>query len=82
MLQSFGRGYRAAYLSLTRGDGGQNELGKDFDEKLGVLRTQDFATWEDVSAELVMPAGIRHGTVLRVPRAVVSLLISPNPVKP
>src|SRR5690606_20074196 len=29
-----GRGYRAAYLSVTRGDGGQNELGKDFDEKL------------------------------------------------
>ena len=36
-----GRGYRAAYLSITRGDGGQNELGKDFDEKLGVLRTQE-----------------------------------------
>ncbi|HYC69883.1 MAG TPA: PIG-L family deacetylase [Opitutaceae bacterium] len=38
---SRGRGYRMAYLSLTRGDGGQNELGKDFDEKLGVLRTQE-----------------------------------------
>ena len=38
---SLGRGYRAAYLSLTRGDGGQNELGKDFDEKLGVARTQE-----------------------------------------
>jgi LmbE family N-acetylglucosaminyl deacetylase len=36
-----GRGYRAAYLSLTRGDGGQNELGRDFDEKLGVARTQE-----------------------------------------
>jgi len=36
-----GRGYRAAYLSLTRGDGGQNELGSDFDEKLGVARTQE-----------------------------------------
>jgi len=36
-----GRGLRAAYLSLTRGDGGQNELGRDFDEKLGVLRTQE-----------------------------------------
>lgn len=38
---SLGRGYRAAYLSLTRGDGGQNELGRDFDEKLGVARTQE-----------------------------------------
>ncbi len=36
-----GRGYRTAYLSLTRGDGGQNELGRDFDERLGVLRTQE-----------------------------------------
>lgn len=38
---SRGRGYRTAYLSLTRGDGGQNEQGPDFDEKLGVLRTQE-----------------------------------------
>lgn len=36
-----GRGYRAAYLSITRGDGGQNERGPDFAEKLGVLRTQE-----------------------------------------
>jgi LmbE family N-acetylglucosaminyl deacetylase len=35
------RGYRTAYLSVTRGDGGQNELGKDFDAQLGVLRTQE-----------------------------------------
>ena len=36
-----GRGYRTAYLSITRGDGGQNERGPDFSEKLGVLRTQE-----------------------------------------
>src|SRR5205807_9926844 len=36
-----GRGYRTAYLSLTRGDGGQNEIGPEFDEKLGVARTQE-----------------------------------------
>lgn len=41
------------------------------DKKYGVIRSKDFATWEDVSAQLVLPAGIRHGTVLRVPRAVV-----------
>ena len=29
------------YLSLTRGDGGQNLIGKEIDEKLGVLRTQE-----------------------------------------
>jgi len=32
---SRGRGYRTAYLSLTRGDGGQNEIGSEFGEKLG-----------------------------------------------
>ena len=36
-----GRGYRTAYLSITRGDGGQNELGPEFGEKLGVARTQE-----------------------------------------
>ena len=36
-----GRDYRTAYLSLTRGDGGQNLLGSDFGEKLGVARTQE-----------------------------------------
>lgn len=36
-----GRGYRTAYLTITRGDGGQNELGPEFDEKLGVIRTQE-----------------------------------------
>lgn len=36
-----GRGYRTAYLSLTRGDGGQNVLGSEFGEKLGVARTQE-----------------------------------------
>src|SRR5262245_21593056 len=36
-----GRGYRAAYLSITRGDGGQNLLGAEFDELLGLARTQE-----------------------------------------
>lgn len=36
-----GRGYRTAYLSDTRGDGGQNELGPEFGERLGVARTQE-----------------------------------------
>ncbi len=35
------RGYRTAYLSLTRGDGGQNEIGREFDEKLGLARTHE-----------------------------------------
>jgi LmbE family N-acetylglucosaminyl deacetylase len=36
-----GRGYRTAYLSLTRGDGGQNLLGAQFLDQLGVARTQE-----------------------------------------
>lgn len=38
---SRGRDYRTAYLSLTRGDGGQNVLGSDLGDKLGVARTQE-----------------------------------------
>lgn len=38
---SRGRNYRTAYLSLTRGDGGQNVLSADLGEKLGVVRTQE-----------------------------------------
>jgi LmbE family N-acetylglucosaminyl deacetylase len=38
---ALGRDYRIAYLSLTRGDGGQNVLGPDFGDKLGVARTQE-----------------------------------------
>jgi len=38
---SRGRNYRTAYLSLTRGDGGQNVLGPEFGEELGVIRTEE-----------------------------------------
>jgi LmbE family N-acetylglucosaminyl deacetylase len=36
-----GRGFRTAYLSITRGDGGQNLLGPEFDEQLGLIRTNE-----------------------------------------
>jgi LmbE family N-acetylglucosaminyl deacetylase len=36
-----GRNYRTAYLSLTRGDGGQNVLGPEFGSEIGVIRTQE-----------------------------------------
>ena len=32
---------RTAYLSLTRGDGGQNLIGPEIRELLGVMRTQE-----------------------------------------
>ncbi|QSQ13170.1 PIG-L family deacetylase [Myxococcus landrumensis] len=35
------RGLRAGYLSLTRGDGGQNLIGTEQDEMLGLIRTYE-----------------------------------------
>jgi LmbE family N-acetylglucosaminyl deacetylase len=36
-----GRGLRAGYLSLTRGDGGQNLIGTEQDALLGLIRTHE-----------------------------------------
>ncbi len=36
-----GRGCQTGYLSLTRGDGGQNLLGSELRDLLGVIRTQE-----------------------------------------
>lgn len=36
-----GAGARVAYLSLSRGEGGQNSIGPELDEALGVLRTEE-----------------------------------------
>lgn len=38
---SLGEKAETAYFSLTRGDGGQNLIGDELSEKLGVLRTQE-----------------------------------------
>src|SRR5712692_3602033 len=36
-----GRLYRTAYLAMTRGDGGQNLIGEEKGELLGIIRTQE-----------------------------------------
>ena len=41
------------------------------EHKYGAMRSKDLVKWEDISDQLVVPKGIRHGTVLRVPRAIV-----------
>jgi LmbE family N-acetylglucosaminyl deacetylase len=43
LLAYLGRGIfaRTAYLSLTRGDGGQNRIGPELFEALGVIRTEE-----------------------------------------
>lgn len=38
---SSGLGINTAYLSMTRGDGGQNLIGTEIEELLGVIRTQE-----------------------------------------
>ncbi|MEE8378645.1 MAG: PIG-L family deacetylase, partial [Candidatus Aminicenantaceae bacterium] len=38
---SKGRQYRTAYLSVTRGDGGQNLIGPEKGAEIGILRTQE-----------------------------------------
>ena len=40
-LESLGRGGEAAYLALSRGDGGQNLIGPELGVGLGLLRTQE-----------------------------------------
>ncbi|HTR40422.1 MAG TPA: PIG-L family deacetylase [Pseudomonadales bacterium] len=43
-----GRHYRTAYLSLTRGDGGQNVLGPEFGNELGLIRTEELLAARNV----------------------------------
>jgi len=44
------------------------------EHRFGVVRSSDLERWEDLSDQLHMPPGIRHGTVLRVPRAIADAL--------
>src|SRR3954447_96840 len=39
--ESLGNGVRVAMLTLTRGEGGQNLMSGDFDDALGLIRTQE-----------------------------------------
>ncbi len=41
---SRGRGVRTGLLTLTRGDGGQNEIGPELFEALGILRSEELAS--------------------------------------
>ncbi|OLY92794.1 Glycosyl hydrolases family 43 [Cnuella takakiae] len=36
------------------------------DHRYGALRSKDLQNWEDISAQLSMPPGIRHGTVFSI----------------
>jgi LmbE family N-acetylglucosaminyl deacetylase len=43
VLMSRGRGLRTGLLTATRGDGGQNQIGTELFEALGILRTEELA---------------------------------------
>ncbi len=45
----------------------------------GALRSRDLRTWEDVTAEISLPRGARHGTMIRVPRELVDNLRQRRP---
>lgn len=44
------------------------------EHRFGLVRSRDLVHWEDISDQLRMPEGIRHGSVLRVPRALADSL--------
>ncbi|ATC64465.1 glycosyl hydrolase [Nibricoccus aquaticus] len=41
----------------------------------GALRTRDWKTFEDITAHISLPKGIRHGTVIEVPYALIERLL-------
>jgi beta-xylosidase len=40
------------------------------DHKYGAIRSKDLENWEDVSSQISLPEGIRHGTIFQVPQSV------------
>lgn len=45
-------------------------------DAIGMVRSRDLKTWEDVSAKVVMPAHARHGCIMAVPREIVENLMA------
>ena len=45
------------------------------EKKYGLLASPDWKTWTDMSDQLSMPKGMRHGTVFRAPAKVVKALL-------
>src|SRR5262245_62840693 len=43
VMMNRGLGYRTVLATATRGNGGQNEIGPEIFEELGVLRTEELA---------------------------------------
>ncbi|HEV2765065.1 MAG TPA: hypothetical protein VGV38_18935, partial [Pyrinomonadaceae bacterium] len=45
------------------------------EKKYGLLASSDWKTWTDLSDQLSMPKGARHGTVFRVPAKTAKALL-------
>jgi hypothetical protein len=45
------------------------------DRKFGVVVSDDLQKWEDISDQLVTPAGMKHGTVFRAPQETIDGLM-------
>lgn len=45
----------------------------------GAMRSRDLVHWEDVTKEISVPRGARHGTMIAVPRALVARILAARP---
>lgn len=46
------------------------------EHRMGAMTSRDLVTWTDISDEISFPAGSRHGSVLKVSRAVIGKIIA------
>lgn len=61
--------------ALRVGDEYRVYFDKHMINAIGLVRSRDLQTWEDVSDRIVTPPDARHGTVIAVPRAVIEKLL-------
>ena len=52
------------------------------DHRFGAIRSRDLKTWEDISSQVSLPKGTRHGTVFKVSREVLKNLLEAGPETP
>ena len=45
------------------------------DKRYGAIKTRDFKTFTDISAEMSFPEGHKHGTAIKVPRKILDGLL-------
>lgn len=64
--------------AMKMGDWHYVYFDKYIDHQYGLMRSKDFTRWEDISPDLKLPDGTRHGTVLAVDRPILDKLIMAN----